>query len=92
LGTSGEHKQKELAEFQADSKKAAKMDAGLGATVTVKGSAVPAYLYMGEGRLVMWKNNIAVTIEILNIASLNSPEMVEPAREKLANIALSRVN
>jgi len=83
---------KELSEFQADSKTAAQRDAGSGNTVTVKGIAAPAYPYMGEGRLVVWKNNIAVTIEIIDIAAANSPETLQPAREKLANIALSRMN
>jgi hypothetical protein len=83
---------KELSEFQADSKGAAERDAGLGDRVIVKGIAVPAYPNMGEGRLVVWKNKIAVTIEILDTASVNGPETVEPAREKLANIAVSRMN
>jgi hypothetical protein len=43
-------------------------------------------------RLVVWKNKTAITIGILDITNATRDELLEAAREKLANIALARIS
>jgi hypothetical protein len=60
--------------------------------VWINGVAALAFSFIGEGRLVVWKNKISVTVGIQEVTATKSDDVLEAAREKLANIALSRMN
>jgi hypothetical protein len=56
----------ELSEFQADNKEGIKKNATWGKSVRINSVTAPAYPVVGEGRLVVWKNKITVTVGILD--------------------------
>jgi hypothetical protein len=82
---------KERSEFEADGKEASRRNATWGKSPMIHTIAAPAYPFVEEGRLIVWKNKIAVTVGIQEITSTKSDDVLEAAREKLANIALSRI-
>jgi hypothetical protein len=54
--------------------------------------SAPYYQNIGEGRLIVWKNNTRFTVGVQDVTSTMSDEALEAAREKLINIGLSRIN
>jgi hypothetical protein len=81
----------ERSEFQNDSKRASSRNATWGKASVINNITAPAYRGVGEGRLIVWKNNIAVTVGIQEITFTKGDDVLQGAREKLANIALSRM-
>jgi hypothetical protein len=82
----------ELSEFQKDGNEAKKRNDGWGKNIKVSNVSLPYYQAIGEGRLIVWKNKTRLTIGVIDITFKMSDDALEAAREKLINIALSRIH
>lgn len=80
------------AEFQAEAKKTMLNNATSGDKAPlITASSLPVYTDVLNGRLVVWKNNVSLFIEITEYNSGLSDAQLKSARVKLANIGLARM-
>lgn len=82
----------ELTDFQKDSNDQKQKHDSWGKNIKVTTVAAPYYQNVGEGRLIVWKNKIRLTVGVQDVTVTMSEEALEAAREKLINMALSRIN